>query len=102
MLKFPVFNFLDELTHKGYIKDTIIQMKSDMDVDIIASTDEDKVLFLRSMIEANLYTRRELNIKSVKQYGENIMFLTDNNETFKIRIVGTEELIELKKELVKG
>ncbi len=101
MVKFPIFNFLDELTANGYIKDTLIQLKSNKDVDITISTDEDKIIMIRAMIEANLYTRRELNVKSVKQHGEDIMMLTNNEETFKIVLVGKDELSKLKRELVE-
>lgn len=101
MTNFPIFNFLDELTDRGYIKDTLIQLKSKKDVDIAVSTDEDKIILLRCMIEANLYIKRELNVKSVKQHGKDIMMLTNEGETFKIMIVSRDELKEIKKELVK-
>ena len=101
MTNFPIFNFLDELTYKGYIKDTLIQLKSKKDIDITVSTDVDKIVLVRGIIEANLYTRRELNVKSVKQYGKDIMMLTNKDETIKIVIVDNNKIKELKKELVE-
>ncbi len=100
MPNFHLFTLLNDLIKQGYIKNTLVKVKSQKDVDIIVSTVSGNERFTRGIIEANIYTKRELNVKSVKQHGENIMYLTNNGETIKIDVVSEEELNDLEKEIV--
>lgn len=101
MDNFPLFNLLNELTQQGHIKNTLIQIKSKRDLDIVVSTDEGYQEFTRGVIEANLYTKKEFAVKGMKQRGKSILYLTNNGETIKIDVISQEELAKMEEDIVK-
>ena len=84
--------FMNEAMNNDYIKNIVVKLRSKKDMDIIVEIDNiGKTLPISIMIEANMYTRPDLNAKKVARGENTVSVLTHSDETIKIFVYETNE-----------
>lgn len=90
-------NYINDLKLSPQVVSTLVHMKSQKDINIVIGvTSREYIIPVRASIEAQIYTKKDLNIQHIRLDNKSniLKLLTTNGETIHIEIVEEQEAEE--------